>query len=390
MIRRGPVRLFIFCLLVAFVLPAVGASAARVAASPTSVSWNAATKTVNLTVVAAYNSVAGGFNFNGYNNGGLTITVPKGAKVVVAFTNKAPLPHSVVITPYASRTLGSNFPLAFKGSSTPSPNDGKSNVSTPQVFSFIAAKVGLYALVCGVPGHAVGGMWITFAVGDVSAPTVRATGAATGSGDTGSHMDMSSCGKGDSTGGAIAGVVTDATTGKPLAHSSVVVGWTTLKRVGETDAMGHYCVSHLTPAYAGAFGFAEGYIYYHGHPVSIKAGKTVSYSFKMPRQTSPADQLPTLSGAMSAAASVKVGGPATFSVHVNPGKGGPMSPEVFAVNSALGTSVLLEHKGGDLYSGTLRVPAGTKPAAYTFAFFGAKENCLENAPYQKVSLTVTG
>ena len=368
----------------------MGAPAARAAAGPTSVSWNAATKTVNLTVVAAYNSVAGGFNFNGYNNGGLTITVPKGAKVVVAFTNKAPLPHSVVITPYASRTLGSNFPLAFKGSSTPSPNDGKSNVSTPQVFSFTADKVGLYALVCGVPGHAVGGMWITFAVGDVSAPTVRATGAATGSGDTGSHMDMSSCGKGDSTGGAIAGIVTDATTGKPLAHSYVVVGWTTLKRVGETDAMGHYCVSHLTPTDVDAFGFAEGYIYYHGHPVSIHAGKTISYSFKMPRQTSPADQLPTLSGVMSAATSVKVGGTATFSVHVNPGKGGPMSPEVFAVNSALGTSVLLEPKGGDLYSGTLRVPAGTKPAAYTFAFFGAKENCLENAPYQKVSLTVTG
>ncbi len=170
MIRRRPVRLLMCCLIIAFVLPAVGAPAAR-AAGPMAIGWNAATKTVNLTVVAAYNSVAGGFNFNGYNNGGLTITVPKGAKVVVAFTNKAPLPHSAVITPYASRTLGSNFPLAFKGASTPSPSDGKSNVSTPQVFSFTADKVGLYALVCGVPGHAVGGMWITFAVGDVSVPS---------------------------------------------------------------------------------------------------------------------------------------------------------------------------------------------------------------------------
>src|SRR5579864_3614239 len=44
-------------------------------------SYNADTKTVNLKVFAAYNSVQGGFNFNGGSNGSQTITVPAGWKI---------------------------------------------------------------------------------------------------------------------------------------------------------------------------------------------------------------------------------------------------------------------------------------------------------------------
>jgi sulfocyanin len=361
--------------------------AARAAATPTFVAWNAATKTATVTLIAAYNQVGGGFNFDGYNNGGLTITVPTGARVSVQFTNLAPLPHSAVITPYADHAKTGNFPLAFAGSATPNPTTGMANLRKPEAFSFTASKAGMYAVVCGVPGHALAGMWIAFDVANVSTATATASGRAS----TGGQVTVaSSCGRGDSANGSVQGNVVDASTNKPLAHVFVVVGWTTLKRVAETDAKGQYCVEHLKPAYVDAFGFAQGYIYYHGHPISIRPGKSVLYSFKMAHQDYPASELPSLSGATISPMSLAAGATATFAVHVMPGKPGTMSAEVFAVNSMLGQSVLLQHHGGDVYSGTLQVPAGTKAGTYRFAFFGAMLNCLENAPYPTVTLTVTG
>jgi hypothetical protein len=132
------------------------------AATPTFVAWNAATKTATVTIIAAYNQVGGGFNFDGYNNGGLTITVPTGARVTVQFTNRAPLPHSAVITPYADHAKAGNFLLAFPGSATLNPTAGLDNLRKPEVFGFRADKAGMYAVVCGVPGHALAGMWIAF------------------------------------------------------------------------------------------------------------------------------------------------------------------------------------------------------------------------------------
>ena len=65
-----------------------------------------------------------------------------------------------------------------------------------------------------------------------------------------------------------------------------------------------------------------------------------------------------------------------------------MSGEVFAANSALGHAVLLRHVGADLYSGTWRMPLHAALGAYTFTFFGAMHNCLENAVYPREKLTV--
>jgi sulfocyanin len=389
MMRRLPPVLAIVCLLLgAMGLPALSRGYAAVEAAapnPAWVHWDAGAKAATLTIIAAYNNVGGGFNFNGYNNGGLTITVPQGAKVTIAFTNKAPLPHSVVITPYAKRTLAGAFPPAFNGSASPNPMSGMANVAKPVLFSFTVTTAGTYALVCGVPGHALAGMWVTFVVAKVAAPSMSATGTVT---TGGGQPAMPACAHGAPGTGAVAGTVTDASTGKPLPHTFVIVGWTTQMVAGETDAHGTYCVTGLKPAYVDAFGFAEDYVYYHGHPISIRAGKTVAYSFKMPRQTFAADLLPTMSGATITPTQVKPGDTATFSVHVKPGKGGPMSAEVFAVNGALGHSVLLTHGSGDLYSGTYQIPSGTKAGAYSFAFFGAMNNCLENQPYPTITLTV--
>ena len=359
-----------------------GASALP-AASQSWVQWDAAHKTARLTVTAALDQTGGGFNFDGYNLGHLTITVPLGAKVIVSFTNKAALAHSAVITPFADRSMAGNFPLAFKGSASPNPTTGAASLSTPQVFSFVANKVGSYALVCGVPGHAIAGMWDRFTVAKVSAAGLNIAGAAPTSGGAGK-----SASSGNKL-GALEGVVTDATTGKPLPHVYVVLGWTTLKRVGETDAKGHYRIDNVKPiSLTDAYGFAEGYVYYHGHPVPIKAGQVTTYSFAMPRNTFAKNLLPQLTKATLSATTVKPGATVTFQAHIMPGKNGPLSAENFAVNSQLGHSVLLARVGSTTYRGTWQIPTDTKPGTYQFVFIATMENCLENAPYARLTLKV--
>ena len=147
---------------------AAQASASSAAKGPTWITGNAKTKTATLTIIAAYK---GGFDFDGYSKGQLVISVPVGYKVNVIFSNHAQLAHSVVFTSYAARTSASGFAVAFKGASSPAPTSGVTGSAT-QKFSFTASKVGTYAIVCAVPGHALAGMWDVLKVVKSGAPAV--------------------------------------------------------------------------------------------------------------------------------------------------------------------------------------------------------------------------
>ncbi len=129
------------------------------AASPW-LSYNAKAHTATLTIIAGYK---GGFDFNGDSKGKMIVTIPAGTKVTVKFSNKASLPHSVLITTWADRMAASNFATPFKGASSPNPTNG-STAGTPSTFTFTANTVGTYAIVCAVPGHALAGMWDTLKV----------------------------------------------------------------------------------------------------------------------------------------------------------------------------------------------------------------------------------
>lgn len=370
--------------------PLQGTQQSRAAAShdtaPVWVRWDPVAKVAAVAIVADYNQVGSGFNFDGYNQGHMTILVPVGAKVVVSFTNRADVPHSVVITQYAMRASVGPFTPAFSGSASPNPGSGTANLKVPQVFSFTATVAGTYAIVCGVPGHAIGGMWDILQVANVATATLETSGDTS----TGAPIVTKPISGGGAF-GAVEGTVTDATSGKPVAHAFVVVGWTTLKRVGETDANGHYRIDHIKPvALTDAYGFAQGYVYYHGHPIPIKAGAVTEYAFKMPRETFPKALLPVISDATIATSTAKAGDTVTFQAQIKPGTGGPMSAENFAVNGPLGISVLLLNVGGHTYRGTWTVPAGTPAGTYDFAFVGAMENCLENLPYQHATLMIAG
>jgi sulfocyanin len=113
-------------------------------------------------MTAAYNTTLSGFNFDGYGQGKLTVTLPAGTKVTVKFVNKGPLPHSWVVTSYAKRTA-TTFPVAIKGAATPNPTAG-SPAGASITLHFTATSVGKYAMVCAVPGHAPAGMWDTLVI----------------------------------------------------------------------------------------------------------------------------------------------------------------------------------------------------------------------------------
>jgi sulfocyanin len=114
-------------------------------------------------------------NFNGYSKGALKITVPAGWTVNVTYNNQQSVNHSVGFVPWSEReTPNGQFTAAFKGSTGPS-DKFQSGVpqNQPYKFSFVANQAGKYALVCGVPGHAAGGMWDEFdVVANAKAPTI--------------------------------------------------------------------------------------------------------------------------------------------------------------------------------------------------------------------------
>jgi sulfocyanin len=132
-------------------------------------------KTLNLNLESGTNTANQGLNFNGYFNGQMVVTVPVGWKVSITYKNSdAMMPHSVGTTVWADRSAAGNFKPAFAGAIPSNFANGitKSNPATS--FSFTADKAGQYALVCGIPGHATGGMWDELDVSaSVKQPTIK-------------------------------------------------------------------------------------------------------------------------------------------------------------------------------------------------------------------------
>ncbi len=129
-------------------------------------SWmkaNAAGKLVTLNIVAGFNANNGALNFDGYFTGDMTVVVPVGWTVEIDFKNQdAMLPHSLLVTkPYAP----DHFPdqagvneVAIPRAYTDNPEAGIPSPKKDTV-RFLAKEAGDFLFLCGVPGHAQGGMW---------------------------------------------------------------------------------------------------------------------------------------------------------------------------------------------------------------------------------------
>jgi len=185
---------------------------ARPAAPPT---WVTTTgTTVHLTLISGWNNANAGFNYNGAAHGQMVVTVPLGDKVTVTFKNNVGTPHNVDIIPYTQPLPGNGLAPAFAGASSPLPQfKPGAPPAGPQTFSFDATKAGRYMMICGVPGHALAGMWDTFVVSSsaktasVAFTTAAVTSAPGATPPSPAHMP------------------TWATTTGQVVHLSLISGW---------------------------------------------------------------------------------------------------------------------------------------------------------------------
>ncbi len=131
---------------------------------PTWLHSDAATKTAEFKLVGALTDLNGGMNFNGFDRGGLVLTVPEGWTVVLHFKNQDPnLPHSVEVIADGETLPTRPVAPAFEHAATGRLDQGFSAGQGADI-RFVAGKAGAYLIFCAVPGHGAAGMWTRLAV----------------------------------------------------------------------------------------------------------------------------------------------------------------------------------------------------------------------------------
>ena len=133
---------------------------------------DAYTRTANLLLVSSSTGADGGFNFDGYGNGTMRVSIPVGWQVDVTCTNaSAILSHSCAIVD-AIDLSPDGAPIAFPGASTPQPVNGVEPGKSTS-FSFVASRVGTFRIACLVSGHEIDGMWDWLDVTRSRLPSLR-------------------------------------------------------------------------------------------------------------------------------------------------------------------------------------------------------------------------
>jgi hypothetical protein len=120
---------------------------------------DAASNTVTFQLIAGPN----GFQFNGYSNGGATLTLPSQANVVINFVNKDGTPHSAAVIPGEGPIPNAGGDPAIPRAYTNQLLQGLPQEAT-DVMRFSVPASGKYRIFCGVPGHGLSGMWIWMVV----------------------------------------------------------------------------------------------------------------------------------------------------------------------------------------------------------------------------------
>ena len=131
--------------------------------------WDPSTKSVT------FKLVAGPFDFNGFTSGGGTLTVPAGSTNVWNFLQNDGTPHSAEIASGTGPPPNSGGDPAIPRAYTNKVVEGMVQGAT-DVIRFTAPDSGSYRIICGVPGHALSGMWIWLKIDPAAkAPSFGAT-----------------------------------------------------------------------------------------------------------------------------------------------------------------------------------------------------------------------
>jgi uncharacterized cupredoxin-like copper-binding protein len=147
---------------------ALAAPLATHAAAKKWLSVNTGSQTATLTLISAYNSTNNGYNFDGYGNGKMVVTIPMGwhVKVKCSTDSSATVNHSCAVT----KSLTATKP-AFPHATVPNAMNGLAPGSSA-TFTFVPTKVGRYRINCLVPGHEAAGMWDTLMVVASGTPAI--------------------------------------------------------------------------------------------------------------------------------------------------------------------------------------------------------------------------
>jgi hypothetical protein len=137
--------------------------AAETPLHPAWLNADAAGHRVTIDLIAGWNRVNDGLNFNGYAKGTMRVVVPLGWTIELVFKNAdTRMAHSVVVTkPYDETDMpnvAGATAAALKRGYTKNPTGG---VFAPEgdTIHFPAATAGDYDFFCGAPGHGHRGMW---------------------------------------------------------------------------------------------------------------------------------------------------------------------------------------------------------------------------------------
>jgi sulfocyanin len=162
-----------FSLLVAALMAAPVASAhAQTSGLPAWIHPDSAAKTVLLDLTVTRPTGSPTAQINGRQDGNLQITVPRGWTVKWHWVNEdSTAEHSLVVVAEREKLPQEGTSPVFTNAMTRSLKTGLASGQTDDT-SFEADEGGWYWMVCGVPGHAIAGEWISLKV-DAAATTVQ-------------------------------------------------------------------------------------------------------------------------------------------------------------------------------------------------------------------------
>ena len=125
-------------------------------------------RTAIVTLIAGHPATDNQFNYDGYGNGSLILTVPVGWQVTVQCANHSTVPNSCAVVASGSATE----PIQ-SGWSTPDPSRGLDPGQSTS-FAFTPQTTGSYRIASLVRGSEASGMWLDLEVVDKGTPTLTA------------------------------------------------------------------------------------------------------------------------------------------------------------------------------------------------------------------------
>jgi Sulfocyanin (SoxE) domain len=132
---------------------------------------DAAARSAIVVLIAGHPATDIQFNYDGYGNGTLRLSVPAGWQVTVQCANHGTVPNSCAVVADATATE----PLR-PGWSTPDPRKGLAPGDSA-TFVFTPTTPGDYRIASLVPGSEASGMWLELRVVEGGSPTLTAQGA---------------------------------------------------------------------------------------------------------------------------------------------------------------------------------------------------------------------